>query len=31
VKQIATQEGFYPYRVLRVNAKDIVQIWKHQT
>ncbi len=30
VKQIATREGFAPYRVLWINAKDIVQIWKRQ-
>ena len=29
VKRIATQEGFVPFRALRINAVNTVEIWRH--
>lgn len=29
VKRIATQDGFAPFRTLRINAADTVEVWRH--
>ncbi len=29
VKRIATQEGFVPFRALRINAVNTVEVWRH--